>query len=264
MEEHQDLVSIITPAYNAEKLIGRTIESVLAQSYQNWELIVVDDYSKDSTRDVVKFHAENDSRIRLVTLGNNNGAPAAPRNIGIREASGEWIALLDSDDVWHPRKLELQLQAMQKHGIDFSCTQMSDFTDERKLSFPDPGDDVCVEYISFAKQRLRARIPTSSVVARKELFMKFSFNEDIRYKAVEDFHCWLRIHQAIDYSIKLKCPLLWYRKIQGQISGSKIYMLERVYMVHKEYPGGSTAKAAFFAILHALGGFYYRALRKGL
>lgn len=262
-EEGQSLVSIVTPAHNAEKLIGRTIESVLAQSYQNWELIVVDDYSTDCTCEVVASHAEKDSRIRLVSLDFNNGAPAAPRNIGILEAKGEWIALLDADDVWHPRKLELQLNAMHKSGVDFSCTQMSDFVNDSELIFSEPVD-VCIEHITFAKQQLRARIPTSSVVARRELIMKFPFNEDFQYKAVEDYHCWLRIHQTISYSIKLQSPLLHYRRIQGQISGSKKYMLERVYMVHKKYPGGSISKAILFTITHALGGIYYRMLKKGL
>jgi len=262
-EVKQGLISIVTPSYNAEKLIGRTIESVQVQSYQNWELIVVDDCSKDNTREVVRSYAAQDSRIRLVSLEKNNGAPAAPRNIGIREAKGEWVALLDADDIWHPRKLELQLKAMQQAGVDFSCTQMRDFTDETSLVFAEPGEVVC-ERISFAKQQLKGRIPTSSVMARKGVLLKFSFNEDIRYKAVEDYHCWLRIHQALGDSIKLEYPLLCYRRIQGQISGSKKYMLERMYMVHKEYPGTTSSQAALFTLTHALGGFYYRILKKGL
>ncbi len=257
------LVSIITPSYNAQNLIGRTIESVLAQTYQNWELIVIDDCSKDGTRDVVRAYAEQDPRICLLPLDKNNGAPAAPRNIGIKQAKGEWIALLDADDIWHPRKLELQLKAMHQAGASFSCTQMRDFTDAAALTFAEPGEVVC-ERITFNKQQLKGRIPTSSVVTRKEVFSSFLFNEDIRYKAVEDYHCWLRVHEALGESIKLKYPLLCYRRVQGQISGSKRYMLERMYMVHKEYPGVTNLQAAFFTLTHALGGFYYRVLRKGL
>lgn len=257
------LVSIITPSYNAQNLIGRTIESVLAQSYQNWELIVIDDCSNDGTRDVVRAYAEQDTRICLLPLEKNNGAPAAPRNIGIKQAKGEWVALLDADDIWHPRKLELQLKAMRQAGASFSCTQMRDFTDEAALKFAEPGEVVC-ERITFNKQQLKGRIPTSSVVTRKEVLSGFLFNEDIRYKAVEDYHCWLRVHEALGESIKLKYPLLCYRRVQGQISGSKRYMLERMYMVHKEYPGVTSLQAAFFTLTHALGGFYYRILRKGL
>jgi teichuronic acid biosynthesis glycosyltransferase TuaG len=94
--------------------------------------------------------------------------------------------------------------------------------------------------------------------------LRFPFNEDIRYKAVDDYHCWLRVHQALGDTIKLRYPLLNYRRIAGQISGSKKYMLERMYMVHKEYPGTSNVQAVLYTLTHALGGFYYRILRKGL
>lgn len=259
----RELVSVIMPSYNAEALIARSIQSVIDQSYQNWELIVVDDCSKDSTRRVVQSFVEQDSRIKLIALSSNNGAPAAPRNIGVREASGTWIAFLDADDIWHPQKLELQIDALEKHGVDFCCTQMKDFVDDTLLSF-DAVEGVGCEYISFAKQQIKGRIPTSSVVLKREVMLNFPFNEDIRYKAVEDYHCWLRIHQAIGESIKLCYPLLSYRRIAGQISGSKIYMLERMYMVHREYPGTSSVQAVFYTLTHALGGFYYRILRKGL
>jgi len=259
----RELVSVIMPSYNAEALIARSIQSVIDQTYDNWELIVVDDCSKDSTRQVVQSFVEKDARVKLIPLERNNGAPAAPRNIGVRNAAGPWIAFLDADDIWHPQKLELQMDALEKHKVDFCCTQMKDFTDDTLLSF-DSVADVDFERISFAKQQIKGRIPTSSVVLKKELMQRFPFNEDIRYKAVEDYHCWLRMHQAMGDSIKLSYPLLSYRRIVGQISGSKKYMLERMYMVHKEYPGTSSAHAALYTLTHALGGFYYRILRKGL
>jgi teichuronic acid biosynthesis glycosyltransferase TuaG len=257
------LVSIITPSYNAEGLIGRTIQSVLEQSYPDWEMIIIDDCSKDGTCDVVREYAKQDSRIRLVALEKNNGAPAAPRNIGVSKAKGEWIAFLDADDIWHPQKLMLQMQALGKYGKSFTCSRMKDFSDDAVLSFPTVGSVEC-EFVTFERQRLKGRIPTSSVVLRKELMVRFPFNEDIRYKAVEDYHCWLRIHQSIESSVKLQYPLLSYRRIAGQISGSKTYMLKRIYMVHHEYPQTNKLQAAFFTATHALGGFYYRTLRKGL
>lgn len=257
------LVSVIMPSYNAEGLIAQSIQSVIDQSYTDWELIVIDDCSKDATRQVVQSFVEKDSRIKLISLEKNNGAPAAPRNIGVRNSSGAWIAFLDADDIWHPQKLKLQIDALQTSNVDFCCTQMKDFTDDTLLTF-DPVMEVALEQISFAKQQIKGRIPTSSVVVKKDLMLRFPFNEDIRYKAVEDYHCWLRMHEEIGTTIKLCYPLLSYRRIVGQISGSKKYMLERMYMVHKEYPGTSAAQAALYTITHALGGFYYRILRKGL
>ena len=81
-------ISVVIPSYNAENVIGRTIESVLSQSYANWELLVIDDGSTDSTRDVVRGFSESDARINLIALDKNHGAPAAPRNIGVRESQG--------------------------------------------------------------------------------------------------------------------------------------------------------------------------------
>lgn len=260
---NEGLVSIITPSYNAEKLIGRTIQSVLDQTYTHWEMIVIDDCSKDSTRAVVSAYAEKDSRIRLVALEKNNGAPAAPRNIGVQHASGKWVAFLDADDIWHPRKLELQVSALQAAQASFSCTQMVDFIDDRSIVFGAVGA-VDVQRVNFAQQQIKGRIPTSSVMLEKQLMLDHPFNVDIRYKAVEDYHCWLRILADTTTCLKLKYPLLHYRRIVGQISGSKRYMLERMFMLHREFPGGSIFKAAVFTFTHALGGFYYRILRKGL
>lgn len=258
-----DLVSIITPSYNADKLISRTIQSVLDQTFDNWEMIIVDDCSGDSTRSVVAGYAEKDSRIRLVALEKNNGAPAAPRNIGIQHALGSWIAFLDADDIWHPRKLELQLTAMQSNHARFSCTQMIDFIDDKLIAF-DSVDQVGLQFVNFSLQQIKGRIPTSSVMVDKQLMLDHPFNVDIRYKAVEDYHCWLRILATKMHCLKLKVPLLHYRRIVGQISGSKRYMLERMFMLHREFPGGSTPKALVYTATHALGGFYYRILRKGL
>ena len=176
-ELERGLISIVTPSYNAEQLIGRTIESVLNQTYQSWEMIIVDDCSKDGTREVVRSYSERDPRIRLLALPENNGAPAAPRNIGVKQAKGEWVALLDADDIWHPRKLELQVNAMHRAAVDFSCTQMRDFTDDKTLVFGEP-DEVGIESISFTQQQVKGRIPTSSVMARKNVLLAFPFNED--------------------------------------------------------------------------------------
>lgn len=257
------LVSIVTPSYNAETLIERTIQSVLEQTYTDWEMIVVDDCSKDNTCQVVREYALKDPRIKLISLQKNNGAPAAPRNIGVNEAKGVWIAFLDADDIWHPQKLTKQIEALEQHSGRFICSQMRDFTDDTMLVFS-PVDSVKSECVTFNGQRLKGRIPTSSVMVQKELMLRFPFNEDIRYRAVEDYHCWLRIHQFIGASLKLKYPFLSYRRIEGQISGSKKYMLQRMYMVHREYPQTTKLQAAFFTATHALGGFYYRTLRKGL
>ena len=100
------LVSIITPTYNSAAFIGATVESVLGQTYQAWEMLIVDDASTDSTKEVIKDYSSADSRISFFQFDRNSGGPAAPRNFGIHQAKGSLVAFLDSDDLWLPAKLE--------------------------------------------------------------------------------------------------------------------------------------------------------------
>lgn len=115
------LVSIIMPSYNSEKYLPQTIESVLAQSYKNFELLIVDDCSTDNSVSVIKEYQEKDSRIRLFHNEQNQGC-AYSRNLALREAKGDWIAFLDSDDLWLPEKLTKQLNFMVQNQYDFTYT----------------------------------------------------------------------------------------------------------------------------------------------
>lgn len=114
-----DLVSIIMPSYNTAAYIKQSIESVLKQSYTNWELIIVDDCSSDNTDEVMK--SINDVRVKYLKNEKNSGA-ALSRNRALREAKGRWIAFLDSDDLWMSEKLEKQIRFMEKNGYYFSYT----------------------------------------------------------------------------------------------------------------------------------------------
>lgn len=109
------LVSVITSIYNSEEYIARTIESVLAQSYSNWEMLITDDCSTDRGCEIVEKYAKSDSRIRLLRL-DSNGGPGVARNNSILHAQGQYIAFLDSDDIWMPEKLQKQLELMAKKG----------------------------------------------------------------------------------------------------------------------------------------------------
>lgn len=116
----KNLVSIIMPSYNTANYIGESINSVLSQTYENWELIIVDDCSTDYTDEVVKKFL-NDKRIKYFRNNKNSGA-AISRNKALREAKGRWIAFLDSDDLWVPEKLEKQINLMEKNNHSFSYT----------------------------------------------------------------------------------------------------------------------------------------------
>lgn len=127
MEKEEALVSVIMPAYNAEKYIEEAISSVVSQTYKNWELLILDDCSSDRTGEIAELFEKADPRIHLFRNSQNLGA-ARTRNRGLDLARGEWIALLDCDDVWHEEKLEKQLVIAGHSGADiiycsylFSC-----------------------------------------------------------------------------------------------------------------------------------------------
>ncbi len=129
----QDLVSIIMPSYNCGQFVEETIRSVQAQTYQNWEIIFMDDCSKDDTIRKVTMMRENDSRIHLYQNIANMGA-ALSRNNALREAKGRWVTFLDSDDLWEPLKLEKQVRFMEENGYSFSYTEYQEMDTDGKLT----------------------------------------------------------------------------------------------------------------------------------
>lgn len=126
----QDLVSIIMPSYNTGNFIEESIDSVLSQSYSNWELLIVDDCSTDTTDLIISRF--RDPRIRYFK-NNRNGGAAFSRNRALREAKGKWIAFLDSDDLWMPDKLEKQIRFMKEHDYHFSYTKYEEINESSDL-----------------------------------------------------------------------------------------------------------------------------------
>lgn len=133
IEMSNELVSIIMPSYNCGKYVEETIRSVQAQTYQNWEIIFVDDCSSDDTVRLVSELLEKDSRIKLYQNHRNSGA-AVSRNYALLEAKGRWIAFLDSDDLWEPTKLEIQVRFMEENGHKFSYTEYQEMDADGNLT----------------------------------------------------------------------------------------------------------------------------------
>lgn len=128
-------VSVIMSNFNCENFIDETINSVLAQTYENWELIIVDDCSSDGSVEKIRGYCEKDDRIKLFVNEENMGA-AASRNLALREATGKWMAFLDSDDLWLPEKLEKQLDFMTRNGYRFGYTayeHVNEFTEKLNI-----------------------------------------------------------------------------------------------------------------------------------
>jgi teichuronic acid biosynthesis glycosyltransferase TuaG len=265
--DKKPIISVVIPVYNAEKYIAAAIESVLGQSYEDFELLVVNDCSTDGTRTVVESFAFHDKRVCLINLPTNKGGPAGPRNIGVLRARGRWIAFLDADDIWHPCKLQRQFDLLEKTGARFCSTQMVDFVDTNQLSLSDASLDE-YEWVSFLSQLIKFRTPTSSVVVEKSLIERYPFNESMSYKAREDLDCWLHCHEEIARSVKITRPMMGYRIIPGQISGRKWTMFKRhLYVLWRyRFTSGRSlhAGALLFTISHFGLAIYYRLIKKGL
>jgi teichuronic acid biosynthesis glycosyltransferase TuaG len=259
------LVSIVMPAYNSSSYITETIESVLKQSFSDFELLVINDCSLDKTSEIVEKLASIDDRIRLTNLPVNMGGPAGPRNIGIQQARGKWIAFLDSDDIWHSAKLQRQIDILDKSGAQFCSTQMTEFIDSSTLTLRDAEPDE-FKWITFTQQLIKNRTPTSTVIADRTLLINNPFNEDMSYKAREDLDCWLHCHEEIGRSIKIMAPMMGYRIISSQISSNKWLMFHRHLWVLKQYRFKSGRKMFFgawiFTFTHFLLALYYRKLKK--
>ncbi len=191
----QHLVSVIMPAYNSGRYIAESVASVRAQTYAAWECIVVDDGSTDDTAAVVKRLVEEDGRVRYVARP--NGGQAAARNTGLREARGDIVAFLDSDDLWLPEKLEAQLAVLDERGVDLVYTDGYIFSDDgtelREERFHIlPGEARGTEM--FRTLFASNRIGTLSVLMRRSALDAVGlFDEDRAYQNCEDYDLWLRL-----------------------------------------------------------------------
>jgi glycosyltransferase involved in cell wall biosynthesis len=235
------LVSVIMPCYNAGAYLRAAIESVLSQTYPSWELIVADDRSQDDSWRTIQEYAGVHDRVRGVRLDKHSGVPAAPRNRGLSEARGRYIAFLDADDVWHAQKLELQIDFMKRHGAGFCFTEVYHFSDPGKIPWfgskrYDPAE---IDHRRVSHSRLLKKnviISGSSAVIERETLGPHRFNETPGYRAIEDYHLWLMLHQhRVAQSYQLLAPLVGYRVSATGISRSKWEMLRKNYVLYSEY-----------------------------
>ena len=225
-------VSVIITTYNSEIFISESIQSVLNQTYQNFEIIVVDDLSTDRTKSIVQKLIEKDSRIKWFQFENNFGGPARGRNYGIDNAKYDLIAFLDSDDIWLQNKLEKQIEVMNKHKIYFCSSAIKRFSG--KTPKFKSNTDLNFTQINFKKLLIRCYIPLSSVIFSKSNF-NFRFDESKNLIAFEDYDSWLKIHKKINYSIKLNSQLVFYRVNDFQISKDKTLRFYQHYKIRNKY-----------------------------
>lgn len=224
-----DLVSIIVPVYNVRKYIIDTITSVQAQSYENWELLLIEDGSTDGTAQLIAgYLAQNkDDRIRLHVLGQNGGAAAA-RNYGIRISRGRFIAFLDSDDIWKPDKLKKQIAFMLKKQAAF-CFTGYEFASEAGIG---TGKVVTVpETIRYRQALQNTTIFTSTVIFDTNIIDR----ERIRMPEVksEDTALWWKMLKAYGQAFGLNENLVLYRRGGKSLSSNKVEALRRIWNLYR-------------------------------
>jgi len=230
----QPLVSVIMPTYNHAKFIGEAIDSVLNQMYENFELIIVDNYSDDDTEKIVVSY--EDDRIIYLKF-RNNGIIAASRNHGIKHSHGVYIAFLDSDDLWLPSKLEKQVEQLHGHEeICLSYVLYSFMFENGSIQRVFPKTKNRFRGNIFKSLYLKAIIPNSGVMVRSKVFEELGLlDENSKLVAAEDYDMWLRIAKVkiIDY-VDGK-PLLIYRIGSGSMSKGLISKWRKMFFVAKRY-----------------------------
>lgn len=230
--KNSQLVTVITPAFNASKTILESINSVRAQTYREFELIVVDDGSTDETFGTLERLAAEDPRIRPIRLERNGGTPAAAKNVALDMAEGEFIAFLDADDLWEPTKLELQVKEISKAAADLCFTAGWKIDEEGNVigefSVPQRVGDL------FPELLLDYRINNQTVMLRRTALQKLAeprFNTSILIG--EDFELFMRI-AAQSRVLSLSKKTAYYRCYEGSTSRRNLERAhEGVEALHK-------------------------------
>lgn len=231
-------VSIITPTYNCGKFIGRTIESVLAQTYNNWEMIIVDDRSTDDTKSIVEKYAARDDRIKYCLLEQNSGAAVA-RTTAMKMAVGAYMAFLDSDDIWLPEKLEKQLDFMEKTGYAFTCTAYEQIDEDDKLI----GKTIkTVVKTDYNRLLLDCPVGNSTVMYNVEKMGKFEV-PNIRKR--NDDALWLAMLKKEKYIWGMPDVLMRYRVRENSISSNKFQLIKYHWILYREIEHLSVLRSLF-------------------
>lgn len=247
--DNTPLISVIMPAYNAESFIKDSICSVLSQTYENWELLILDDCSTDRTVEIAKVFEESDPRIRLFINAKNVGV-AKTRNMGFDLASGEWIALLDSDDIWHSQKLEKQLTLSQQTDAELLYTSYSLFSESApdKAIYNVPGQ---ISYESMLRENV---IGCSTVMLHKTVIDRFRFRYDAYH---EDYALWLELLRSGCAAAGCTDVLVDWRISESSRSHDKWQAAKNRWYIYRRIEKLQPLKAAKVFCIYT-----YRGLRK--
>lgn len=225
-----ELVSIIIPTYNTEKFIELTLQSVQHQTYQNWEMILVDDASTDQTVGVIEKYAQNDNRIKLFKLSKNSGNGFA-RNVALEKATGKYIAYLDADDLWFPEKLEKQIAFLKANNLPFTFSFYESIDEEgndlnRRVEAP---LNLTYNQLFFCNY-----VGNLTAIYDAEYFGKIILPASQKR---QDWRLWLTILKQIKTTKPVPEPLAFYRIRKDSISSSKFRLIKHNFGVYREFHG---------------------------
>lgn len=236
----EELVSIIMPAYNCGDFIGSTLDSVIIQSYKNWEVIVVDDCSTDNTADAVQEYIKKDNRIKYHKLEKNSGAAVA-RNKAVDLASGKYMAFLDSDDVWFPEKLTKQIGFMEENGYGFTCTSYTKIDEQ--------GEFLNRIIVAQPKRDYDGVLKTcpgnSTVIYNAAKLGKFKI-PDIKKR--NDYVMWLQVIKKEKYIYGIEEPLGSHRIRTKGISSNKKSLVGYHWKVYRKIENLSLLKSSYLTV----------------
>lgn len=236
-----ELVSVIVPVYNAEKFILETLDSVAAQTYPHWELLLVEDGSSDDTVGAIEEYVrqKNEKRVRLIRQPANMGAARA-RNRGLQEAQGRYIAYLDADDLWAPRKLELQLGFMEAQGAAFSFTGY-EFADEKARGM---GKVVRVpRTLNYNQALSNTTIFTTTVMFDTEKISKELLEMPVMKS--EDTALWWKVLRNGYTAWGLDENLAMYRRPGKTLSSNKLEAIRRIWKLYRDAEGLNVLRSAW-------------------
>ncbi|MBS4455868.1 glycosyltransferase family 2 protein [Tuanshanicoccus lijuaniae] len=236
----EQLVSIITPVYNAARFLDTMIESIVNQTYQDWELILVDDKSEDESIHIIEQWQAKDSRIRYIELAENSGAAVA-RNRAMAAARGRWIAFIDSDDFWAPDKLALQLSFMQMTKVAFSYTDFALVDEEGTVIKSQVHVPNRLDYDGLLKN---TAIACSTVMIDQSVVGPFRMP---LVRKGQDTATWLmlmREHGLTAYAVPK--VLNYYRQVDGSVSSNRLAALKRTWHTYRHLEQLPLTKAIYY------------------
>ncbi len=241
-----ELVSIITPAFQAGAVIEATIKSVVAQTYPMWEMLIAEDCSTDNTREIVRKWALTDSRIRLIAM-ECNGGPSLARNAALEQASGRWIAFIDADDLWLPVKLERSLIYAQTNRAPLLFTGYRRMSEDgghfgRYIGIPSS--------LSYHQLLGNTAIATSTVLIDRFLVGDFRMNNTF----YDDFDCWLQILKSGHIAVGLNQELMHYRVMGKSISRNKKRSAGKVWRAYRDLEKLGLMQSSWYFFQYAFRG----------